>query len=125
MQLMGSDVLYVNDLVTPFSVGLGFMPDYDPIEWVRTLREIEARNDWSRIVGAHGIPVAPRAALVQRRRYIEALIEAVQAGIDDGKKFDEICDSLELPEEFQQMRGYQAQLSRAAEQIYHALTMGW
>lgn len=66
MQVAGTDVLYVSDLVTPFSMGLGFMPDSDPYEWVRTLREIEARDDWSRIVGAHGIPVAPRAALEQR-----------------------------------------------------------
>jgi glyoxylase-like metal-dependent hydrolase (beta-lactamase superfamily II) len=125
MQLAGSDVLYVNDLVTPYSVGLGFMPDYDPIEWVRTLREIEARDDWSRMVGAHGIPVAPREALVQRRRYMEALIAAVQASIDEGKRMDQLYGALELPEEFQQMRGYQAQLPRAAERIYHALTMGW
>ena len=125
MQLAGTDVLYVNDLVTPYSVGLGFMPDYDPFEWLRTLREIEARDDWSRMVGAHGIPVAPREALVQRRRYLEAVIAAVQAGLDEGKRLDELYGSIELPEEFRQMRGYEAQLPRAAERIYHALTMGW
>ncbi len=125
MQLAGTDVLYVNDLVTPYSVGLGFMPDYDPLEWLRTLREIEARPDWSRMVGAHGIPVAPREALVQRRRYLEALIAAVQAGIAAGQRLDQLYTSIELDEEFQQMRGYETQLPRAAERIYHALTMGW
>jgi glyoxylase-like metal-dependent hydrolase (beta-lactamase superfamily II) len=125
MRLSGTDVLYVNDLVTPYSVGLGFMPDYDPFEWLRTLREIEERDDWSRMVGAHGIPVAPREALVQRRRYLEAVIAAVQAGIAEGKRLDELYGSIELAEEFRQMRGYEAQLPRAAERIYHALTMGW
>ena len=125
MQLEGSDVLYVNDLVTPYSVGLGFMPDYDPFEWLRTLREIEARDDWSRIVGAHGVAAAPRDALVQRRRYMEALVHAVQQQIDAGKRLDELYADLELPEEFRQMRGYDTQLARAAERIYHALTMGW
>ncbi len=125
MQVTGTDVLYVNDLVTPYSVGLGFMPDYDPFQWLRTLREIESREDWSRMVGAHGIAVAPREALVQRRRYLEAVIEAVQAGIAEGKRLDELYASIELAEEFRQMRGYEAQLPRAAERIYHALTMGW
>ena len=101
------------------------MPDYDPFQWLRTLREIEAREDWSRMVGAHGIAVAPREALVQRRRYLEAVIEAVQAGIAEGKRLDELYASIELAEEFRQMRGYEAQLPRAAERIYHALTMGW
>jgi len=58
MQLDGTDVLYVNDLVTPYSLGLGFMPDYDPKEWARTLGEIEARTDWQRVVGGMAFPLA-------------------------------------------------------------------
>ena len=125
MQLEGHDVLYVNDLVTPFSVGLGFMPDYDPVEWVRTLKELEADPSWSRMVGAHGIPVAPKEALTQRRRYLEAVMTAVREGIAEGKRLDALYDSIELPEEFRGMRGYDTQLRRAAERIYHFYTMGW
>jgi glyoxylase-like metal-dependent hydrolase (beta-lactamase superfamily II) len=124
MQADGSDVLYVNDLVTPFSVGLGFMPDYDPGGWVDTLRRLEARTDWTRLVGGHGIPVAPRAALTERRRFMEALMAAVKQGVDAGKSADQIAATIDLPE-FKAVRGYDAQIGRAAERIYHYYTMGW
>ena len=125
MQVEGHDVLYVNDLVTPYSLGLGFMPDYDPVEWLRTLKELEADPNWARMVGAHGIPVAPREALSQRKRYLESLMTAVQQGIEDGKRLDALYDTIELPEEFRSIRGYDTQLKRAAERIYHYYTMGW
>ena len=125
MQVEGTDVLYVNDLVTPHSVGLGFMPDYDPVEWVRTLRELEAMEGWTDFVGGHGIPVAPKSALTQRRRYMEALMQAVRDGMASGIRFDALYRSIELPEEFHAMRGYERHLERAAERIYHFYTMGW
>ncbi len=125
MQVEGTDVLYINDLVTPYSVGLGFMPDYDPGEWVRTLKELEAMDGWTDFVDGHGIPVAPKEAMIQRRRYIEALMQAVRDGIAEGRRMDALYDTIELPEEFREMRGYEEHLRRAAERIYHYYTMGW
>ena len=125
MQVAGTDVMFVNDLVTPHSVGLGFMPDYDPGGWARALREIEARPDWSRMVGGHGVPVAPRAALVQRRRYLEAVMSAVREGVDKGLRGEALYDTIELAPEFREMNGYEAQLRRAAERIYYYYLMGW
>lgn len=125
MQLDHSDVLYVNDLVTPFSVGLGFMPDYDPVEWIRTLRELEERPGWNRMMGAHGIPVAPKSALTQRRRYLEALMAEVRAKMDAGLRREALYEAVELPEEFRSLRGSKTELKRAAERIYHYYTMGW
>lgn len=125
MQVEGTDVLYINDLVTPYSVGLGFMPDYDPGEWVRTLRELEAMDGWAEFVGGHGIPVAPKEALTQRRRYMDALMTAVQEGIAEGKRLEELYDTIELAQEFQEMRGYKTHIRRGAERIYHYFTMGW
>lgn len=125
MQVEGTDVLYINDLVTPYSVGLGFMPDYDPGEWVRTLHELEARDDWTQFIGGHGVPVAPKEAMAQRRRYMEALMAAVLDGIHNGKRMDEIYDTIQLAEEFQQMRGYDTEIRRGVERIYHFYTMGW
>jgi len=124
MQLEGTDVLYVNDLVTPYSLGLGFMPDYDPGEWARTLREIEARPDWQRMVGGHGIPFGGRDAVTQRRRFLEQLMAAVKAEMDKGRRADEIAASIDLPE-FREVRGYRQQIGRAAERIYHYYAMGW
>jgi glyoxylase-like metal-dependent hydrolase (beta-lactamase superfamily II) len=125
MQVEGTDVLYINDLVTPYSVGLGFMPDYDPGEWLRTLKELEAMDGWTEFVGGHGIPVAPKEALSQRKRYMEALMAEVRAGIATGKRLEDLYDTIELGEEFREMRGYDTHIRRAAERIYHYYTMGW
>ena len=125
MQVEGTDVLYINDLVTPYSVGLGFMPDYDPGEWLRTLIELEAMDGWTRFTGGHGIPEAPVTAMIQRRRYMEALMLAVQDAISEGKRLEGLYDTIRLPEEFHQMRGYETQLRRGAERLYHYYTMGW
>ena len=125
MQVRGSDVLYVNDLVTPYSVGLGSMPDYDPMAWIRSLKALEADEGWSRMVGGHGVPVAPRDALVQRRRYLEAVAAAVKDGMARGLRYDALYEQIELPQEFRGMRGYDAQLLRAAERFFHYYNMGW
>lgn len=71
-------------------MGWSFTPDPDPSETLSTLREIEAREKSSRIVGNYDILVAPRDALVKRRRYIEALLVAIQAAIDEGKTPNEL-----------------------------------
>lgn len=126
MQLEGTDVLFVNDLVTPYSVGLGFFPDYDPGEYLRTLRELEALPGWARMTGNHGIPVAPKAALAQRRRYVEALMAAVKAAMASGRySGEELYDAIELPEEFRNMRGYERHIRRAAERMAYYYGMGW
>lgn len=125
MQVEGTNVLYINDLVTPYSVGLGFMPDYDPGEWVRTLNELEAMDGWTDFIGGHGVPLAPKDAIVQRRRYMEALMAAVLEGIESGVRLEELYDTIELADEFKQMRGYDAHIRRGAERIYHYYTMGW
>ncbi len=124
MQADGSDVLYVNDLVTPFSIGLGFMPDYDPVGWIDSLKRMEARTDWTRLVGGHGIPSAPRAAMTERRRFLEAVMASVKKDFDAGKPLDEIIKTTDLPE-FKGLRGYDAQIGRAAERMYHYFEMGW
>jgi glyoxylase-like metal-dependent hydrolase (beta-lactamase superfamily II) len=126
MQLEGSDVLFVNDLVTPYSVGLGFFPDYDPGEYVRTLKEIEGLDGWSRMTGNHGIPVASREALSQRRRYVEALMAAVREAMDSGEyQGEELYDAIVLPEEFRNMRGYGRHIRRATERMAYYYGMGW
>ena len=126
MQLDGTDVLFVGDLVTPYSVGLGFFPDYYPGDYVRSLKEIEALPGWSRMIGNHGIPVAPKEALVQRRRYLEALMDAVRGELERNElQGDALYQSIELPEEFRQMRGYSRNIARAAERIAYYYGMGW
>jgi glyoxylase-like metal-dependent hydrolase (beta-lactamase superfamily II) len=125
MHVKGSDIIYVNDLVTPWSMGLGFMPDYDPIEWIRTLKELKEQKNWGRFIGGHGIPIAPKKALVQRLEFMEHLNEAVIEAIGNGYRFEEVYSNIKLPKRFRDMRGYNTQLQRAAERFYHYHTMGW
>ncbi len=126
MQLEGTDVLFVGDLVTPFSVGLGFFPDYFPTEYLRTLTELEELEGWIRLVGNHGIPVAPKEALSQRRRYLDTLMTQVKQAMDGGAvRADAILENINMPDEFREMRGFERQLPRAVERIYYYYTMGW
>lgn len=126
MQLEGTDVLFVGDLVTPFSVGLGFFPDYFPADYLQTLSELDAMDSWTRLVGNHGIPVAPKEALSQRLRYLDALMGEVKQAMDDGAvRADAILEVIDMPDEFSEMRGYERQLPRAVERIYYYYTMGW
>ncbi len=124
MNVPGTDVLYVNDLVTPYSLGLGFMPDYDPKEWLRTLKELEARDDWTRLVGGHGAPTGNRDAMVIRRSFLEQLMAAVKIEMEKGRSVEEIGATIDLPD-FKDVRGYKEQIARAAERIYHYYEMGW
>jgi glyoxylase-like metal-dependent hydrolase (beta-lactamase superfamily II) len=124
MNVPGTDVLYVNDLVTPYSLGLGFMPDYDPKEWLRTLKELEARTDWQRLVGGHGAPTGNRDAMAIRRAFLEQLMAAVKIEMDKGRSVEEIGATIDLPD-FKDVRGYKEQIARAAERIYHYYEMGW
>ncbi|MBL8630549.1 MAG: MBL fold metallo-hydrolase [Rhodospirillaceae bacterium] len=124
MNVPGTDVLYVNDLVTPYSLGLGFMPDYDPKEWLRTLKELEARDDWQRLVGGHGQPTGNRDAMAIRRAFLEQLMAAVKTEMDKGRSVEEIGATIDLPD-FKDVRGYKEQIARAAERIYHYYEMGW
>lgn len=125
MQLEGTDVLFVSDLVTPYSVGLGFIPDYDIGEYIRSLKEIEALPGWARMVGNHGLPQAPKAALNQRRRYFEALVEAVAAAQAKGLRGEPLFQSIELAQEFRNMRGYSRHIRKQAERVELYLGMGW
>lgn len=126
MQLDNSDVLFVNDLVTPYSVSLGFFPDYYPGDYLRTLEAIEALPAWSRMTGNHGIPVAPKEALIQRRRYVAALMHAVKTAMDSGEYQGEaLYDAILLPAEFRNMRGYDRHIRRAAERMAYYYGMGW
>ena len=71
------------------------------------------------------MPVAPREALSQRRRYLQALMTAVREGMEKGLRYEALYDSIQLPQEFRDMRGYDLQLRRGAERIFHYYNMGW
>ena len=125
MQRQGTPILFVGDLVTPFSVGLGMMPDYYPGEWIRTLTELEALDGWDQMIGNHGVPIAPKAALVQRRDYLKALLDYVSKAHSRGLRAPQMIEEIDLPDEIEAMRGYDLQIARAVERMYYFVDMGW
>ena len=62
-------MIFLVDLVTPGFIGLGNLPDYEPGEYLRSLRDIEAL-DFDEMIGGHGPARAPKGAITERRRWL-------------------------------------------------------
>lgn len=115
--------LYVNDLVTPGVTPLSIMPDYDLTGYLDTLRKIEAM-EFDAVIGGHGVPVAHRSALTERRRYLEALLTGVKKALDEGAYYTTIGDDIDLSE-FRHMRNYERNLPDNIERAALHFAMGW
>ena len=119
-------LVYTVDLVTPGMVagGTGQMADLYPLDFIQSLRTLEETLDFERMVGGHGVPVAPRSAVTVRREYQEALMRAVKAEIDKGTPFNDIPGNIDLPE-FSHLQFYDELLARNAQRILIYYTIGW
>lgn len=58
--------LFAVDIATPGGTPLNFMAGYSPDQWLRTLKELEAM-DFSITIPGHGVPMADKSSLVERR----------------------------------------------------------
>ncbi|MSO97503.1 MAG: MBL fold metallo-hydrolase [Rhodospirillaceae bacterium] len=96
--------LFAVDIATPGGAPLTFMAGYDPYNWIRTLKELEAM-DFTAIIPGHGVPLADKSALTERRHYLEAVMAAVKKATDEGMPADQIADKVRVPE-FAYLRGY-------------------
>jgi glyoxylase-like metal-dependent hydrolase (beta-lactamase superfamily II) len=125
MRIPEEKILFIVDLVTPYGVsgGSGLLNDYYPIELIRSLKEIEA-VDFERMIGGHGVPIAPREAVIERRRYFEAMFNAVKAEWEKGTNPFEIAEKIDLPE-FRYLRNYDALKARNAERFVAYFALGW
>ena len=77
------EYLFIVDLVTPGGAPLGTLADYYPHHMIRTLKEIE-RLDFKYMIGGHGVWIADRSAVTERREYFEDLMRIVgeEAGVN-------------------------------------------
>jgi glyoxylase-like metal-dependent hydrolase (beta-lactamase superfamily II) len=126
MRIPEQKALFMVDLVSPGGVsgGTGWMNDYYPVDYIRSLREIEDTVDFDVMIGGHGAPIAPKAAVTERRRYLEALMAAVKAEIDNGTPRDQLLDTIDLPE-FRHLRNYDTHMKRNAERMRMYYAIGW
>ena len=115
------DYIFVVDLVTPGGAPLGFMPDYAPHHWVRTLKEIEDL-DYKAVLGGHGALVAHPSAVTERRLYLEALMDAVRTARETGQS--NIRETVRLPE-YEYLRGYEDRIEDNVRRILTYYGIGW
>jgi glyoxylase-like metal-dependent hydrolase (beta-lactamase superfamily II) len=67
------NIPFIVDLATAGGMPLPFIADYSLHNWVRSLRELEGWS-FTEYVGGHGIALAPKSRLIERREYLEALM---------------------------------------------------
>ncbi|MFO1425974.1 MAG: MBL fold metallo-hydrolase [Steroidobacteraceae bacterium] len=121
-----ADVPFIVDLATPGGMPLPMIPDYSLHHWVRTLREPES---WSfrDYVGGHGIPVAPKSRLTERREYLEALMTETRRELDAGTPQDQVPEVVagRLRSRFAQLRGFEGIVRDNVRRTITYYGMGW
>lgn len=120
------DVPFIVDLGTAGGMPLPFIPDYSLHNWIRTLRELES---WSfeTYVGGHGIPVAEKNRLAERRAYLEALLEETRRELDAGTAIEEIPQVVasRLQGRFAHLRGFSGIVRDNVRRAITYYGMGW
>lgn len=124
MRPNGGEYLFVVDLVTPGNMPNVWMPDYDLVEWIRSLREIEALEGWTTVIPAHGPIIAHSSAITERREYLELLVERAWQSYSLGGSLNQMVERIEMSE-FSHLRGYETNLRGNAERAISIPYMGW
>ena len=126
MRIPEEKAVFIVDLVTPGGVsgGSGWMNDYYPKDYIRSLQAIEEQLDFQHMIGGHGAPIAPKSAVTERRLYLEALMAAVKAELDKGTPRGEILENIDLPE-FRHLRNYDTHMKLNAERMLVYYAIGW
>lgn len=120
------NVPFIVDLATAGGMPLPFIADYSLHNWVRSLRELES---WSfeSYVGGHGIAIAPKSRIGERREYIEAMMQETRRELDAGTPIDEIPEvvALRLRERFAHLRGFNGIVRDNVRRTITYYGMGW
>ena len=107
MRLPKEKIAFIVDIVTPKRIAFRTMPDFYPLDWVRTLREIEKRLDFTRVIPGHGPPIVPASAVSEQREYLEDLMAAVVAARKIERNPDKIRKLVKLSK-YEKWGGYGA-----------------
>ncbi len=122
MRLPKENILFIVDIVTPKRVAFRNMPDFYPLGWVRSLREIE-KLDFERVIPGHGPPSAPASAVREQREYLEDLMAAVREARKTERNADKIRKMVKLPK-YESWGGYKQWLEMNVERINFFYHMG-
>jgi len=120
------DIPFIVDLATAGGMPLPFIPDYSLHHWVRALRELEG---WSfdHYVGGHGIAVAPKSRIAERREYVEALMTETRLAYEAGMPIEAIPNEVagKLRERFDHLRGFNGIVRDNVRRTLTYYAMGW
>jgi glyoxylase-like metal-dependent hydrolase (beta-lactamase superfamily II) len=114
--------LFAVDIATPGGAPLTFMAGYDPYNWLRTLKELEAMP-FTVMIPGHGVPVADKSSITERRRYLDALMAAVKKAVDDGMPAADIPEQVRVPE-FAYLRGYELNIRDNVRRMHAYYAIG-
>jgi glyoxylase-like metal-dependent hydrolase (beta-lactamase superfamily II) len=120
------NVPFIVDLGTAGGMPLPYIADYSLHNWVRSLRELESW-DFESYVGGHGIAIAPKNRLTERREYIEGLMGETRRELDAGTPLDRIPDivAARLQTKFAHLRGFNAIVRDNVRRTITYYGMGW
>jgi len=123
MRLPKEKIAFIVDIVTPKGIAFRNMPDFYPLDLVRTLREIEKGLDFTLIIPGHGPPTAPASAVSEQREYLEDLMSAVVAARKSESDLDKIFKMVKLPQ-YENWADYGSWLEMNVERINSLYHMG-
>ena len=118
------NILFIVDIVVPGAIPLAGMADNSLHHWVRTLKELEAMEDWEIMIPGHAVPLAHRSAVTERREYIEKLMVKVKTEYDAGTSVFEIPGKVRMPE-YDYLRWYDTNIQSNVNRVLTYYFMGW
>ncbi len=120
------NIPFIVDLASPGGMPLSFIPDYSLHNWVRTLRELESW-DFTQYVGGHGVPLADKSRLGERREYLEALMAETKKEWEAGTPVDQIPEivAARLRPRFEYLRGFNGIVRDNVRRTLSYYAMGW
>jgi glyoxylase-like metal-dependent hydrolase (beta-lactamase superfamily II) len=120
------NIPFIVDLASAGGMPQGTMPDYSLHNWVRTLRELESW-DFQQYVGGHGVPLADKSRLTERREYLEALMQETKKEMDAGTAIAQIPDIVagRLRDRYFQLRGFDSNVRDNVRRTMTYYGIGW
>ena len=120
------NIPFIVDLASPGGMPLPMIPDYSLHNWVRTLRELESWN-FRQYVGGHGVPLADKSRLGERREYLEALMSETKKEMDTGTAEAQIPEIVaeRLRARFAHLRGFNGIVRDNVRRAMAYYGMGW
>ncbi len=121
-----SNIPFIVDLATAGGMPLPYIADYSLHNWVRSLKELE-NWDFEQYVGGHGVPLAPKSRLRERREYVEALMMETKRELDAGTAGEQIPDIVadRLRSRFEHLRGFSGIVRDNVRRTITYYAMGW